>query len=243
MQAYSRMYNLLREQIVGSYYAPGQKLPPEQRLCEQFGVSRITARHALRLLAEQGLVERHQGRGTFVRAVRPKKLPILNCDFAGSIRKEAPNLKRKLLSHTQIKPPSHIAEIFGLLKAEQCLLDERLDLLDREPLAYDRAYIPLQFTNSINEEILVRVDFLEVWLEREGLNMSHIVESIEAVEADGEAVERLCVSLRSPMLLATDIVYGANGQALAVFESIYRGDRIKLISTNVKGTMNVRATH
>ncbi len=169
MQAYSRMYNLLKEQIFEGFYASGQKLPPERKLCEAFGVSRITARHAIRLLVEQGLIERFPGRGTYVRSTKAKKLPILNTDFAGSIRNAAPNLKRELLTHRKIQPPCHIAQILGLLSTEQCLLAERIDLLDAEALAYDRAFIPLAYTNSITPEMLIKVDFLSVWLEEEKL--------------------------------------------------------------------------
>lgn len=241
-RAYNQVFNALKEQIINCFYAPGQKIPPERTLCKKFGVSRITARHALRLLEEQGLVERFRGRGTFVRAVRPKKLPILNCDFTGSVRKEAPNMKRKLLVKEVIIPPLRIANILGLEKTQQCLLAMRLDLLDDKPIAYDRAYILSEFAGSLDDETLTAIDFLELWLEREGINTSSHIENIEAIEADNQAVEYLGVSQGSAMLLATDICY-TNNKAIAVFESVYRGDRIKLVSTTDRGAINVKAAY
>lgn len=44
----------------------GEKLPTEKEICEQFGVSRITARRAVLELEEMGHVERKQGKGTFI---------------------------------------------------------------------------------------------------------------------------------------------------------------------------------
>ena len=242
-QAYNKVFNALKGQIIDCFYAPGQKIPPERALCGEFGVSRITARHALRLLQEQGLVERFRGRGTFVRAVRPKKIPILSCDFTGSVRKEAPNMKRKLLAKENVAPPAHIANILGLEIAQQCLLAMRLDLLDNEPLAYDRAYILSEFTSSLDDKVLTAIDFFELWLERQGLKISHCVENIEAIEADSQAAEYLGVDAGLAMLLATDICYDTNNKAIAVFESVYRGDRIKLVSTTQKGTANVKAAY
>lgn len=46
---------------------PGDRLPPERKLVEEFGVSRTVVREALRSLAAQGLIDSHVGRGTFVR--------------------------------------------------------------------------------------------------------------------------------------------------------------------------------
>ena len=79
MPEYENLHNQLKKLILERSYAAGQKIPTERAICEQFGVSRITVRHALRLLEEQGLVERFQGRGTFVKSMRKKKLDIQIC--------------------------------------------------------------------------------------------------------------------------------------------------------------------
>lgn len=232
MSAYEKVYNHLRQQIIEGHYASGQRLPAERELSEQFGVSRITTRHAVRLLSEQGLVERFQGRGTFIRAIKSKKIPILNTDFTGSIRKEAPDMRRELLSCRQTVPIASIAEQLGLLKSEKCLSAQRLDLLDEEPVAYDKAYIPLKYATSLDENILVKIDFLEVWLEKEKIRKSHSIESIEAVSADEQTSESLNIPKGSPILLTTDVMYDTDGKVFAIFESYYRGDKIKLLSTN-----------
>ena len=46
----------IKEAILLGQFAPGDKLPPETELAEQFGVSRITVRDALRVLEARGLV-------------------------------------------------------------------------------------------------------------------------------------------------------------------------------------------
>lgn len=54
------------KQIVEKKYKVGDKLPNESMLCEEFGVSRITVREAIKRLSMLGLVSAQQGRGTFV---------------------------------------------------------------------------------------------------------------------------------------------------------------------------------
>ena len=58
----------IEELIQNNTLAPGDKLPKETKLAQMLGVSRITVREALRLLEEDGVIVRHQGRGTFVRS-------------------------------------------------------------------------------------------------------------------------------------------------------------------------------
>ena len=240
-RAYLRLFNVLKEEILRGVYVPGQKIPTERELCTHFGVSRITARHALRLLSEQGMLDRQVGRGSYVGSARPAKLPILQSDFTGSVRREAPNMKRRLLSKQFTVAPTQIAATLGLLKSEKCLIAERLDLIEDEPLAYDTAYIPLNLAGNISDEMLIRIDFLESWLSAEGITLSHSVESIEAKLADLEAAKKLSVDQCSPVLVVMDTVYITDGRVAGVFESVYRADRFRLISTIRRDHNNVNS--
>src|ERR1700761_1070191 len=66
-----QLYLVLHDEILRGALAPGDALPTEQALCDQFGVSRITVRRALADLAERGYIERRQGVGSFVREHDP----------------------------------------------------------------------------------------------------------------------------------------------------------------------------
>ncbi len=243
MPEYDKLYNSLREQILDGHYAAGQTLPPERQLCKDFGVSRITARHAIRLLQEQGLVERFQGRGTYIRSINPKKVSIINCDFSGSIRKNAPEMTRKLISFEKVLLSRQIAEQLNLNANEECTLAKRADVMNGEPVAYDRAFIPLKYSSSLNEKLLIKIDFLEMWTRAEKIVISYGTQNIEATGAGKEDAEILNIKPDSPVLFVTDIVYNSENRPVAIFESVYRGDRIKLISTNHKGSTNVKVAN
>ncbi len=63
---WQQMAALLRERIARGTLAPGQRLPSEAELGTEYRVSRITVRKAVGTMAEENLVVRSQGRGTFV---------------------------------------------------------------------------------------------------------------------------------------------------------------------------------
>jgi GntR family transcriptional repressor for pyruvate dehydrogenase complex len=66
----SRLYEQIVQQVEESIHKgalkPGDQLPPERELAQQFGVSRTAVREAVKALHEKGLVEAYPGRGTFI---------------------------------------------------------------------------------------------------------------------------------------------------------------------------------
>ena len=63
---YKQVLKILSDRITSGQLKPGDKLPSETALMSEFGVSRITVRAAIIELAEDGILVRSQGKGTFV---------------------------------------------------------------------------------------------------------------------------------------------------------------------------------
>ncbi len=63
---YEQIVQQVEESIVKGALKPGDQLPPERELAQQFGVSRTAVREAVKALREKGLVEAYPGRGTFI---------------------------------------------------------------------------------------------------------------------------------------------------------------------------------
>jgi GntR family transcriptional regulator len=237
---YQKIYSQLRDRILQGFYAVGQKIPTERQFCSEFGVSRITTRHAIKLLQDQGLLESRQGTGTFVRGFRPPKFPILNTDYSRSVTAAVPNLNRRLHRSGQIVPPCQIADLLGNLRAQKCFFALRVDDTPEGPIAFDRVYIALPYSENLDENTLTRVDFLEAWADKERFEFSHFVETIEAVPADADAAELLHLDFGRPVLMTTDVVYSKASAVLGIFESFYHGNKVKLISTIRKALADVQ---
>lgn len=118
--------------------SPGDRLPPERELCHELGLSRGELRKALLALEAQGVVERHVGRGTFLRAApeAPSDAPLLDRLREITSPHDAMmarlSLEPELAGHAAIHAaPRHLAEA-SRLAAEMRSADnwaeyERLD--------------------------------------------------------------------------------------------------------------------
>ncbi len=67
--AYAQLVAILRGQVAAGAYRPGDRLPSEAQLCQRYGVSPMTVRRSINILADQGVVSTAQGRGTFVKSL------------------------------------------------------------------------------------------------------------------------------------------------------------------------------
>ena len=75
---YAELANKLRYEIQTGVYSSGQKLPSENELASLTGYSRQTVRQAMSILESEGLTDRIQGSGTYVRQTAPKREPSYN---------------------------------------------------------------------------------------------------------------------------------------------------------------------
>lgn len=85
VKLYEKIYEELKGQILTGDFGGGALLPAEKALQEKYGVSRITVRHAYRLLEEENLILRTPGRGTVLKPSVYKSdkkiLGVILCDY------------------------------------------------------------------------------------------------------------------------------------------------------------------
>lgn len=101
---YAEVAELLREEVHRGAWAPGAAIPAEAELAKTFGVALGTMRKALDVLVEQGIVERLQGKGTYVRG------PIVGSSMLRFFRFTGGSPSSKLLSFECIAAEAHVAE-------------------------------------------------------------------------------------------------------------------------------------
>jgi DNA-binding GntR family transcriptional regulator len=78
---YVQVADVIRQRVLAGHLSPGDAVPSETELRSAFGIARTTARRAIRMLRDEGLVHTAQGEGTFVGPPgearrKPQKTPL-----------------------------------------------------------------------------------------------------------------------------------------------------------------------
>ena len=110
---FKRIESDLRQRILSNELAPGEKLPSESEMINNFGVSRITVRQALSDLQAAGLIEKINGKGSFVS--RPLDRPDLGLltGFYEHMRARGHASRGKIISVRKITAPIAAALALG----------------------------------------------------------------------------------------------------------------------------------
>ncbi len=236
---YYQLENLLREKINSGAVSPGDRLPTESDLIEQYGVSRITVRQALQALADEGLIERRQGRGTFVAERRTRRKTFEGVtNLTGSLDELIEMGKGtpvKLLEMNRVEASAHEAELLSIKPGEPVFRIKRLRLRDDKPYSLIINYLPAEIGARLTREDLSHGALLQLLESRFGLRLHDARQQITAELADPYVAGLLKVRIGSPLLSIERTVYTEDGKPIEYVHTVYRTD---LFSYSVYLTRN-----
>jgi GntR family transcriptional regulator len=152
-----QLFLVLHDEIDRGVIAPGDALPTEQTLCDQFGVSRITVRRALADLAEQGYIERRQGVGSFVRQHGPADVSSAGRSYMEGLRQTQFETEVDVVELGTRRPPRAIAEALETSAELLQIVRVRRQRRTGEPLMVTDAWLPAQLADTLTESALRRV--------------------------------------------------------------------------------------
>lgn len=218
---YRQLADELRADIAAGRLKPGAQLATEMELCALHSVSRHTAREALRLLAEDGLIERRRGAGTVVADVAAPAFAQPIGDFDTILQ----YAHKAVFLPTAHEPASEeLLERFGLTGAYDVFTGLRrlasqpplalTTILVRRDLAPDQETVG-RLTGSISE-----------WIEQtHGVAVQRVVQRMEAVALDADAAHELGVSPGTPALRTVRRYRDAGGAIILLSESLHPAGR------------------
>lgn len=196
---YFQLYSLLKVLILNGTLAYGQRMPTEEELAKTFSVSRITAKRAMDELADEGLVERRRGKGTHIiyrYSPKPVKAPLTG--MLEEIESMARNSSARVLECKMMQPPQHIRDELELKPGDTALHLVRV----REREGRDFGYY-VSWTAGVkpprSRKIFEKTPRITYFRDN-GLELTHVTQTISAVAASPEVARELDVPEGSPLL-------------------------------------------
>ena len=207
--------------------APGAELPSDAELCEEFGVSRMTARHAMHRLVQEGLLFRAPGRGTFVAEAPTHRRANSLLSFSNEMRRQGRVPTSRILGRALRAPTREEVVRLQLKEGEKVLWLKRIRLADGEPIALESTRLNRRTAAAVLMASLER-ESLHAVLVRAGFPPTKGRATIDAEGASADDARWLQIRKGDPMLVERRVIVDDRGRPLEFTESRYPADRYAL---------------
>ena len=201
----------------------GDALPSERALMARHGVSRMTVRQAIAALADDGLVHRVQGSGTFVAdpAFVSKSLHLTS--FSEDIRSRQMVPGTRLLSSELVGADAGVAHDLALEPGTPVVHLERLRTADKSPMCLENVWLPAALVEDVDYAD-THVSLYDS-MERAGMSPQFADQRVRATVLNAREAELLDVPAFSAALIVARVTYDVRHRRVEKAVSLYRADR------------------
>lgn len=209
---------LLRGRIRDGTYTPGNRIPSESELSDEFGVSRATLRTVLAKLAVNGLILRKQGDGTYVNArVQEVNAHLGNIwEFTRIIEANGYKPTIKSLSLEQRPASETEANSLAIEAGAEVLSLVRMFFADDQPVILAKNVIPFSFLREPVEQIDGQHHIREILSRYCNQKIAFAITDIQSVLAPDEVAYKLKKKLKQSVLELQVAFYSKESLPLAL---------------------------
>ena len=219
---YHQLMQRIRVDIEKGKYPVGSKIPPEHELEETYQLSRVTVRRALAELTEIGLLERKQGKGTFVSVPRIRQdLKSLH-SFHDACKQNGRTPSTDVIHIIETTADARDAEDLNLKPGSRVVETLRLRRADGEPVVLERNRFSMAFAYLEDEDLR---GSLYAILREYGAEPTQAVHDISLCYATSEQAGYLGIEEGAPLLKLHELIFDQRGRPLHNSVQLIRGDR------------------
>lgn len=216
---YVLIANQLRQEIAEGKYTPGDQLPQEMAIANNFNVSRITVRNALRQLESDGLIYRIQGAGTFVKETESNNLDQQDYDNFELI--DFARDQVKLLDFQVAKPTKDLQDGLELTQFDLCYQVKRVIYYRNHLIGIQKLALPVKVVQGLGMNVLQKsiYPFLENDLD---LNISSAEREYTIIDANEELAKDLSCPADEKLLMVEQKSYLTSQQIFEYAQTYFK---------------------
>jgi GntR family transcriptional regulator len=207
----------------------GDPIPSERRLTIDLGVSRLTVRAALDELVREGYLRRRRGAGTFVNEPKVQKGMTIS-SFSDDMRGRGLTPGSRTLEFDTVAAGAHLGRVLHVSPSEQVIVAKRLRLANGDPMALESLHVRAALFPSLTAKDLEQSSFYDLLEQRYRIEIAGGSQTVEPTVTNEEESRILGVPLHSPALLFERTLRSDAGDVVEFTQSVYRGDRYRLVS-------------
>ena len=226
----------IAEDVASGRLQPGDRLGSERSLAERLGVSRVTVRNALRILAQDGLIVSAPGRGHFVAPAgfgEPPNRMMGFTELAGMLGLTA---SARVISTETRAATYDEASALRIVPGAALFDVVRLRFLDDLPVVVDRTRLSLGRIPDIENVDFTRASLFE-HLGAAGLPPAKSDFEIQAAPAETEQADLLDVDIGHPLLVIRETGLAADGGPIYLGVAAYRSERYRFRARVDRGAL------
>ena len=214
------------EDLIGTP-RPGDPLPSERELAERYDVARMTVRAEITRLAAEGLVERVQGRGTFVAEPRVAQAAALS-SFTEDMKARGLVAGSRVLGQETMPADAVVARGLDVEPGTPVIRLRRVRTADGDPMALEEAFLDATRFAALADAELEGASLFDVLESTFGVRFPTADQRVVAIEIVGEDANLLHVAPGRAGLKFHTILLDEDERPLAYAWSLFRGDRYEI---------------
>lgn len=199
---YQQIRTLITRSLQGGEWRPGEAIPSEADLASRFKVSQGTVRKAINVLADENLLVRRQGKGTFVATHAEERTRFRFLRLMPDDEREGRGMTRRLIDCRRQRAGADVARALELKPGDAAVQIRRLLLFRERPVVLDDIWLPAYLFRGLTAERLSdnRGPMYGLFEAEFGVRMIRADEKLRAVAADDASARWLEVPVGAPLL-------------------------------------------
>ena len=225
---YHQIAETLRARISAGGMTAGHRLDNQRQLAQSFGVTLMTLRQALDVLARDGLITRRHGLGTFV-APPPVDYDILQFrTLAGDLSAVGEDVATRFLRSRFGRADRRVAQELGLAEGARMFVLERLRLVDGQPLSFQASHLPAAIGEEAAKADLTVTPLRHVLSFKLGIEITAARETVSAETLPARAARELGCAAGAPCFRSDRVSTDADRRPIVYDRVFIPGDRFRI---------------
>ncbi|KRL02788.1 GntR family transcriptional regulator [Liquorilactobacillus capillatus] len=222
---YIQIHNDIKRSIEAGKWEIGDQIPSERELAVKFGVSRMTLRQAIQTLADEGILERRIGAGTYVARQKVQEKMSGVTSFTELTKAQGKVPSSKTISYHVATPSLSEREKLELDEKDLVLRMERIRYADDTPICFEVATVPQELVKEYSKKQVT--SSLYRVLEESGYAIGHAEQTVSAMLASERIADYLEIKRGDAILRLRQITELSNKQPFEYVRTQYVGSRFE----------------